>query len=237
MQALYQLSYSPSSCAMRRSRISTVSPGFPGGDANITRSSPWTTKSIPRCADNADMRDSVGLRDRDRAPPCPPPCACRPGACLLSFAAFWWAQRAAHVSMIDLMVYRAEGETVRAGGDLYALRTTEAHLADHLPAVRGVAVHAADAAGHVYDADSGDGRKSGPSCGVRGLVATAVDHARMEGLWWASAAAVWCEPVWTTVRYGQINPAARRVGAVGPDAAALGTGGPEWVSGSRRRSS
>ncbi|WP_443031917.1 hypothetical protein [Streptomyces sp. CA-210063] len=48
------------------------------------------------------------------------------GACLFSFAGFWIAQRAADVSMIGLMVYRAEGETVRAGGDLYALRATEA---------------------------------------------------------------------------------------------------------------
>ena len=55
------------------------------------------------------------------------------GACLVSFAGFWIAQRAAHVSMIDLMVYRAEGETVRAGGDLYALRTTEAHLPSTYP--------------------------------------------------------------------------------------------------------
>lgn len=47
---------------------------------------------------------------------------------LVSFAAFWAAQRAAGVSMIDLMVYRAEGPTVRAGADLYAMRATEARL-------------------------------------------------------------------------------------------------------------
>ncbi|MGW1601789.1 glycosyltransferase 87 family protein [Streptomyces eurythermus] len=32
-----------------------------------------------------------------------------------------------------------------------------------------------------------------------------VGHARVRTVWWVSAAAVWCEPVWTTVRYGQIN--------------------------------
>nr|WP_030564003.1 glycosyltransferase 87 family protein [Streptomyces aureocirculatus] len=48
--------------------------------------------------------------------------------CLLSFVLFWAAQRAADVSMIDLMVYRAEGLAVRSGVDLYALRATGADL-------------------------------------------------------------------------------------------------------------
>lgn len=38
MQVLYQLSYSPV----------LLPPGFPGGDANITRSPGWNTKSFPR---------------------------------------------------------------------------------------------------------------------------------------------------------------------------------------------
>ncbi|MFD0393469.1 glycosyltransferase family 87 protein [Streptomyces nogalater] len=32
-----------------------------------------------------------------------------------------------------------------------------------------------------------------------------VGHARVETVWWVAGAAVWCEPVWTTLRYGQIN--------------------------------
>ncbi|MGG7610457.1 glycosyltransferase 87 family protein, partial [Streptomyces sp. ZG43] len=48
--------------------------------------------------------------------------------CLLSFAAFWVAQRLAGVTMVDLMVYRAEGRAVLDGADLYALRTTENDL-------------------------------------------------------------------------------------------------------------
>jgi alpha-1,2-mannosyltransferase len=107
--------------------------------------------------------------------------------------------------MIDLMVYRAEGETVRAGGDLYALRTTEAHLPTTYPpfaallftpltlldtsAVRTLATAGNLALLVVFVA----------------LSLRLVDHARVESVWWASAAAVWCEPVWTTVRYGQIN--------------------------------
>jgi alpha-1,2-mannosyltransferase len=54
--------------------------------------------------------------------------------CLLSFTAFWMARRAADVSMIDLMTYRAEGETVRAGAGLYAMRTAEADLPMTYPA-------------------------------------------------------------------------------------------------------
>ncbi len=42
MQALYQLSYSP---ALYR----FAPPGFPGGDANITRSPGSNTKSFPIC--------------------------------------------------------------------------------------------------------------------------------------------------------------------------------------------
>ena len=48
--------------------------------------------------------------------------------------------------MIDLMVYRAEGWTVRNGGDLYAMRATYAAPAHHLSALRRTALRAADAA-------------------------------------------------------------------------------------------
>ncbi|MET7359542.1 glycosyltransferase 87 family protein [Streptomyces sp. NPDC005562] len=140
------------------------------------------------------------------------------GACLLSFTAFWLAQRAADVSMIDLMVYRAEGETVRGGGDLYALRTTEAHLPTTYPpfaallftpltllttaAMRTLAtlgnllllVGCAHLSLRLIQNDP-----------TRGDLFRGERHARVEGALWASAAVVWCEPVWTTLRYGQIN--------------------------------
>ncbi|MEU5898156.1 MULTISPECIES: glycosyltransferase 87 family protein [Streptomyces] len=129
------------------------------------------------------------------------------GACLLSFTAFWLAQRAADVSMIDLMVYRAEGETVRAGGDLYALRTTEAHLPTTYPpfaALLFTPLTLLDTAAMRALATLGN---------LALLVAFVhlslrlVDerHARVESVLWASALAVWCEPVWTTLRYGQVN--------------------------------
>ncbi|MEU1194784.1 glycosyltransferase 87 family protein [Streptomyces sp. NPDC005813] len=127
------------------------------------------------------------------------------GVCLLSFAAFWWAQRAAHVSMIDLMVYRAEGETVRAGGDLYALRTTEAHLPTTYPPFAALLFTP------LTLLDTTSMRAVATTGNLALLVAFValslrlVGHTRVEGAWWVAAAAVWCEPVWTTLRYGQIN--------------------------------
>ncbi|MFH8485755.1 glycosyltransferase 87 family protein [Streptomyces longisporoflavus] len=133
------------------------------------------------------------------------------GVCLLSFTAFWLAQRAADVSMIDLMVYRAEGETVRAGGDLYALRTTEAHLPTTYPPFAALLFTP------LTLLDTADMRTLATLGNLLLLVAFAhlalrlvapVDrtgHARVEAALWVSALAVWAEPVWTTLRYGQIN--------------------------------
>ena len=54
-------------------------------------------------------------------------------ACLVSFTVFWVAQRLAHVTMLDLMVYRAEGFTVRNGESLYDMVATSAHLPNTYP--------------------------------------------------------------------------------------------------------
>lgn len=127
------------------------------------------------------------------------------GACLLSFVAFWCAQRAAHVSMIDLMVYRAEGETVRSGGDLYALRTTEAHLPTTYPPFAALLFTP------LTLLDTATMRTLATAGNLALLVVFValslrlVEHARVGSVWSASAVAVWCEPVWTTLRYGQVN--------------------------------
>lgn len=127
------------------------------------------------------------------------------GVCLLSFVAFWMAQRAAHVSMIDLMVYRAEGATVRAGGDLYALRATAAQLPATYPPFAALLFTP------LTLLDTGSLRTLATAGNLALLVAFVhlslrlVGHTRGETVWWASAAAVWCEPVWTTLRYGQVN--------------------------------
>ncbi|WP_308402486.1 glycosyltransferase 87 family protein [Streptomyces sp. AC550_RSS872] len=127
------------------------------------------------------------------------------GACLVSFAAFWVAQRVADVSMIDLMVYRAEGATVRAGGDLYALRATAAGLPATYPpfaALLFTPLTLLDAATLHTLATAGN--LALVVVFVR-LSLRLVGHARVETVWWVAAVAVWCEPVWTTLRYGQIN--------------------------------
>ncbi|MEW2508917.1 glycosyltransferase 87 family protein [Streptomyces sp. NPDC046870] len=127
------------------------------------------------------------------------------GVCVVSFAAFWAAQRAAHVSMIDLMVYRAEGATVRAGGDLYALRATAARLPTTYPpfaALLFTPLPLLDTA--LLREVATTGNLALLVVLVR-LSLKLVGHARVETVWWVAACAVWCEPVWTTVRYGQIN--------------------------------
>ncbi|KMS82103.1 hypothetical protein ACZ91_60275 [Streptomyces regensis] len=127
------------------------------------------------------------------------------GVCLVSFAVFWAAQRAAHVSMIDLMVYRAEGATVRAGGDLYALRATAARLPTTYPpfaALLFTPLPLLDTA--LLRTLATAGNLALLVVFVR-LSLKLVGHARVETAWWVAAPAVWCEPVWTTVRYGQIN--------------------------------
>ncbi|MFC8090844.1 glycosyltransferase 87 family protein [Streptomyces sp. NPDC057301] len=127
------------------------------------------------------------------------------GACLVSFAAFWMAQRAAHVSMVDLMVYRAEGATVRAGGDLYALEATAARLPATYPPFAALLFTP------LTLLDTATMRTLATVGNLALLVVFVrqslrlVGHARVESVWWVAAVAVWCEPVWTTLRYGQIN--------------------------------
>ncbi|MEU5207801.1 glycosyltransferase 87 family protein [Streptomyces sp. NPDC020742] len=130
-------------------------------------------------------------------------------ACLVSFAAFWTAQRLAHVTMIDLMVYRAEGLTVRTGGSLYDMVATSAHLPNTYPpfaallftplTLLGVpAMRTLATAGnllllvavvHLSLRLAGRPRSLPPAAATLAV----------------SALLVWCEPVWTTLRYGQIN--------------------------------
>jgi alpha-1,2-mannosyltransferase len=127
------------------------------------------------------------------------------GVCLVSFTAFWVAQRAAHVSMIDLMVYRAEGATVRAGGDLYALRATAAQLPTTYPPFAALLFTPLSLL------DTTPLRTLATAGNLALLVVFVrlslklVGHARVETVWWVAAPAVWCEPVWTTLRYGQVN--------------------------------
>ncbi|WHM38781.1 glycosyltransferase 87 family protein [Streptomyces sp. BPTC-684] len=133
------------------------------------------------------------------------PVALAAAACLLSFAAFWVAQRAAGVSMIDLMVYRAEGGAVRAGADLYAMRATRARLPTTYPPFAALLFTPLTLLGVP------EMRTLATVANLALLVALAHLSLRLAGqerpgaALWVAALAVWCEPVWTTLRYGQIN--------------------------------
>ncbi|MFJ3903488.1 glycosyltransferase 87 family protein [Streptomyces sp. NPDC090025] len=142
------------------------------------------------------------------------PLAAAAAVCLLSFTAFWVAQRLAHVNMLDVMVYRAEAETLRAGDDLYAMRATSANLAMTYPPFAAVLFLPLTVVGVPL-------MRTLTTAGNLLLVVAMVQlslqlirpalarpAARVD-LWrstlWIAAIAVWCEPVWTTLRYGQIN--------------------------------
>ncbi|MFF8836792.1 glycosyltransferase 87 family protein [Streptomyces sp. NPDC015130] len=151
---------------------------------------------------------SVSVLSKTRVRPWP--LATAAAVCLLSFASFWVAQRLAHVNMLDVMVYRAEGETLRAGGDLYAMRATSANLAMTYPPFAAVLflpltlvsvplMRTLSTAGNLLL--------------VIALVQLSLQLVRpalsRTDLWrttlFVAAVVVWCEPVWTTLRYGQIN--------------------------------
>ncbi|WP_258177486.1 glycosyltransferase 87 family protein [Streptomyces solincola] len=131
-------------------------------------------------------------------------------ACLLSLAAFWVAQRAANVTMLDLSVYRAEGETVLAGGDLYAMRATSANLQTTYPPFAALLFTPLTLLGVP---EMRTAATAGNLLLLVALVRLSLRLVRPEAparaLWttalWAAAVLVWCEPVWTTLRYGQIN--------------------------------
>lgn len=129
--------------------------------------------------------------------------------CLLSFTAFYLAQRAANVSMLDLDVYRAEGWTVRAGRDLYDMRATYAQLPTTYPPFAALLFIP------LTWLDESAARLAVNLVNLGLLVALVHLSLRLIGrpvrlpraavTLAVAAVAVWCEPVWTTMRYGQIN--------------------------------
>ncbi|MFK4182710.1 glycosyltransferase 87 family protein [Streptomyces sparsogenes] len=157
--------------------------------------------------------------------------------CLLSFTGFWIAQRAAHVSMVDLMVYRAEGWTVRNAMDLYDMRATVHNLPNTYPPFASLLFTP------LTFLDTGVMRTFATALNLALLVVLVHLALRLVGRPRAvprAAAAlslaglgVWCEPVWTTLRYGQINllvtalvlwDLTRRPGRRGHHWAGVGTG-------------
>ncbi|MEU8822274.1 glycosyltransferase 87 family protein [Streptomyces sp. NPDC048636] len=137
------------------------------------------------------------------------PTLCAAVLCLVSFTGFWIAQRAAQVSMVDLLVYRAEGWTVRNAADLYDMRATVHSLPNTYPPFASMLFTPLTLMA------TGTLRVFGTAFNLALMVALAHLSLRLTGLPRAlprpaavlalAAVAVWCEPVWTTLRYGQIN--------------------------------
>ncbi|MFG3494080.1 glycosyltransferase 87 family protein [Streptomyces sp. NPDC047928] len=139
-------------------------------------------------------------------------------ACLLSFVAFWVAQRAANVTMLDLSVYRAEGETVLAGGDLYAMRATSANLPTTYPPFAALLFTPLTLVGvptmrTLATAGNLLLLLALAHLSLRLIARGPFGHGRLGAVFmdrpgaalWVAAVVVWCEPVWQTFRYGQIN--------------------------------
>ncbi|MCS0638137.1 glycosyltransferase 87 family protein [Streptomyces sp. LP05-1] len=143
----------------------------------------------------------VNARNRLRDLPLPAAAA----VCLLSFAAFWAAQRAAHVTMLDLSVYRAEGETVLSGGDLYAMRATTANLPTTYPPFAALLFTPLTLLGVPEMRTVATAGNLLLLLALVRLSLRLVGRDRWVTALLAAAALVWCEPVWTTLRYGQIN--------------------------------
>jgi hypothetical protein len=125
----------------------------------------------------------------------------------VSFTVLWLAQRAVYVSLLDVMIYRSVGQTVRNGGDIYALRVTSAHLPMTYPPFAGLlfvpltwvdvdTMRTAVTVGNLLLATV-----------LAGLSLRLVLQRRPStaAVLLTAAWAVWSEPVWATVRYGQVN--------------------------------
>lgn len=129
--------------------------------------------------------------------------------CLTSFSAFWVAQRLAGVTLLDVMVYRAEGLTVRNGGDLYAMKATVAQLPTTYPPFAALLFTPLTLLGVPEMRTFATGFNLALVLGVvylcLRLVGVERRSRRVVAALWVAALLVWCEPVWTTLRYGQIN--------------------------------
>ena len=126
-------------------------------------------------------------------------------ACLGSFAGVWVAQCAAHVSMIDLMVYRAEGWTVRRGGDLYAMRATDARLPTTYPPFAALLFAPLSLPPTGVIRAAATAANLGLVLALASLSLRLVGRRSRTAVLAVAAAAVWCEPVWTTLKNGQVN--------------------------------
>nr|WP_245684497.1 glycosyltransferase 87 family protein [Streptomyces roseoverticillatus] len=126
--------------------------------------------------------------------------------CLVSFGLFLLAQRASHVASIDVLVYRAEGWTVRTGGDLYAMRATHRGLPATYPPFAALLFTALTLPGTTALRVLTELVNLGLLLALTHLSVRLVDgRPRAAVTLTAAALCVWCEPVWQTLRNGQVN--------------------------------
>lgn len=126
--------------------------------------------------------------------------------CLVSFCLFLLAQRASHVTSIDVLVYRAEGWTVRTGGDLYAMRATHRGLPATYPPFAALLFTALTLPGTTALRVLTELTNLGLLLALTHLSVRLVDgRPRAAVTLTAAALCVWCEPVWQTLRNGQVN--------------------------------
>ncbi|GAA2143942.1 hypothetical protein GCM10009760_30880 [Kitasatospora kazusensis] len=137
------------------------------------------------------------------------PLAVATGVALFSLLVYAVVRHLVHTSMVDMVVYRAEGAAVAGGHDLYALRVTEWKLPATYPPFAAMLfvpttwvgvgfLRVAVTAGNVA---------------LLGLLAhfsfRLTGWPRRElrpvGVVLVAGLGVWLEPVFTTLRYGQVN--------------------------------
>ncbi|MFF7729852.1 glycosyltransferase 87 family protein [Streptomyces sp. NPDC008001] len=126
--------------------------------------------------------------------------------CLISFCLVLLAQRASHVTSTDILVYRAEGWTVRTGGDLYAMRATPRGLPATYPPFAALLFTALTLPGTTALRVLTELVNLGLLLALAHLSVRLVDgRPRAAATLTTAALCVWCEPVWQTLRNGQIN--------------------------------
>ncbi|MFB7944102.1 glycosyltransferase 87 family protein [Kitasatospora phosalacinea] len=128
---------------------------------------------------------------------------------LLSLLVYAVVRHFVHTSMVDMMVYRAEGAAVADGHDLYALRVTQWNLPATYPPFAAMLFVPTTWFGVPF-------LRLAVTAGNLLLLAT-LAHLSFKLVGWprrdlrpigvllVTGLGVWLEPVFTTLRYGQIN--------------------------------